>query len=105
MSIFRRIARRIRPPSIEASIKVPEKEAEFTVKTPITVLEALRKNNIDIDHFCGGICSCGTCIIQIDGKVSSIQSREKLVLGYSRLETHRLACQVKILGDVTIRLP
>lgn len=105
MSILQRIANKIRPRSIDAKITLPEKNVEFTVRTPITVLEALRSNNIDIDHFCGGICSCGTCIVQVDGQLSSIHSREKLVLGYSRVETHRLACQAKILGDVTIRLP
>lgn len=105
MSILRRIANRIRPPSIEVNVSVPQKGMEISVKTHITILEVLRSNEIDIDHFCGGICSCGTCIVQVEGKLSAIQSREKLVLGYSRVQTHRLACQAKILGDVIIHLP
>ena len=105
MSILRRIANRIRPPAVDATVSVPSKDIEFIAKTPVTILEALRSNGIDIDHFCGGICSCGTCIVKADGVLSKIQSREKLVIGYSRVETHRLACQAKILGDVTIHLP
>jgi ferredoxin len=105
MSLFRRIITRLKPESKIAKVCIPEMDLDFSVQTPCTILKALRSKDIDIDHFCGGVCSCGTCIIQVEGELSAVQSREKLVLGYSRIKSHRLACQAKILGDVIVHLP
>lgn len=105
MSLFRKILKKLRPESKCAKITIPEMGIEFSVQTPMTVLAALRSNDVEIDHFCGGVCSCGTCIIQVEGELSSIQSREKLVLGHSRIGSHRLACQARIVGDVIVHIP
>ena len=105
MSLFRRIISKLKTESKIVKVSVPEIGLDFSVQTPCTILEALRSNDIDIDHFCGGVCSCGTCIIKVEGELSAVQSREKLVLGYSRIKSHRLACQAKILGDVIVHIP
>ena len=48
---------------------------------------------------CNGRGLCGQCIVRIEGKVSEPTAIEKL----RGIEPpYRLACQVKILGDITV---
>ena len=52
-----------------------------------------------------GIGSCGTCAIAIVGEVSEPNWKEKARLGlppHSSDSNRRLACQVKVLGDIQI---
>lgn len=73
-----------------------------------TVLQVLRDNNVQIDYFCGGRCSCGTCFVAIDtenSKVTNISPQELAVLGYDKKQKKfRLACQVRILGNTVVRM-
>ncbi|WP_136588923.1 2Fe-2S iron-sulfur cluster-binding protein [Salinigranum halophilum] len=54
---------------------------------------------------CRGLGSCGTCAVSVSGPVSDSTRRERLRL---RVPPHdpasglRLACQTRILGDVTV---
>lgn len=54
---------------------------------------------------CRGIGSCGTCAVQIEGNVSPTNWKDK---GRRSLPPHkperplRLACQTKVLGDITV---
>ena len=67
-----------------------------------TLLSIIRDNGLDISSYCGGMCSCGTCIVDIEGSqncLSPIASREIAVLGYSNRDTARLACQATIIGE------
>ncbi len=55
---------------------------------------------------CRGLGTCGTCAVLIQGEVSSQSAIEKIRLNLPpHLGSHsnrRLACQVKILGDIEI---
>lgn len=75
-----------------------------------TILEVARANGIELEHNCGGNCSCTTChVIVRDGEehLSRMEEEEE-----DRLEecdeltlSSRLGCQVRILGDATIEIP
>jgi ferredoxin len=54
---------------------------------------------------CRGLGSCGTCAVEIAGAVSGRTRRERLRLRvppHERDSGLRLACQVRVLGDVTV---
>ncbi len=83
--------------------------SKHTVAQGTAILEACQHAKIDLDHFCGGQCSCGTCrIIVISGQdfISRIEPKEELVLGAkNQAKGCRLACQAKILGPVELQIP
>lgn len=54
---------------------------------------------------CGGSGVCGTCAVEVDGRVSEPTGGEKRRLGlppHSEAENLRLACQTEVRGDVTV---
>ncbi len=54
---------------------------------------------------CRGIGTCGTCAVEIEGDVSEMKWREKARLSvppHSPNSTRRLACQIKVLGDIKV---
>jgi len=72
-----------------------------------TLLAVIRAHGLDISSYCGGMCSCGTCIVDVDGPqecLSAISSREVSVLGYSNRATSRLACQAHIVGEGKVHI-
>ena len=72
-----------------------------------TLLSVIRTHGFDISSYCGGMCSCGTCIVEIQGtqeSLSPIASREVAVLGYSNRETSRLACQAFLVGEGKVHI-
>jgi ferredoxin len=74
-----------------------------------TVLEAARLARVELRHYCGGNCSCGTCRVEIvhgERALSPVASMEAMVLGdAARRRGDRLACQAEILGPVTVHVP
>ncbi|MEG3437361.1 2Fe-2S iron-sulfur cluster-binding protein [Pannus brasiliensis CCIBt3594] len=55
---------------------------------------------------CRGIGSCGTCAVEITGEVSEINWKEKARLSlppHSPAKNRRLACQVKVFGDIEVK--
>ena len=95
-------------PSLPASIEFEGSE-RVEVAQGMTVLHAAIRNGVDLAHYCGGNCSCGSCrIIVLAGaeNLSKPQQREALVLGPGRLKGgERLGCQARIAGPVQIRIP
>jgi len=83
--------------------------AEGAVQAGQTLLRAAVQMGIDLDHYCGGQCSCGTCRVEITsgGKdLSELQSMESMVLGASHTQAgNRLACQAQVNGPVRVRIP
>ena len=79
------------------------------VERGATLLEAANSLDVDVDHYCGGNASCGTCRVEIvDGErsLSRRQEMEEAALRGSARHSHvRLACQTKVLGPVTVRIP
>ncbi|MGC8778415.1 MAG: 2Fe-2S iron-sulfur cluster-binding protein, partial [Candidatus Caldatribacteriaceae bacterium] len=66
-----------------------------------TLLEVLQREGILIDSYCGGMGSCGKCVVRITGgEVSSPTSLEEKHLGERLREGFRLACQMMVLGSL-----
>ena len=108
MSILRRVIRKLRkPPEIQGPVKIIVNGQEHLTVTGQTVLRALKTEDIDISHYCGGVCTCGTCDITVlSGSewLTPVQPREELVLGVSKLNRNgRLACQARLkpIGEGT----
>ena len=74
-----------------------------------TVLAAARDAGIDLDHFCGGQCSCGTCKVVIRADAQALTQplgNEQVVLGQSGMKAGaRLACQARLISDVRVQIP
>ena len=74
-----------------------------------TLLSIARENGIELDHFCGGQCSCGTCrgkVTNGEGNLSKPSGPEQMVLGPKHLSScGRLACQARVTGDVEVEVP
>ncbi|RME26787.1 MAG: (2Fe-2S)-binding protein [Deltaproteobacteria bacterium] len=74
-----------------------------------TLLEAARELGVDLSHYCGGRCSCGTCRVEIvEGAegLTAMVGNEAMVLGASRADAgQRLACQARLVGPVVVRVP
>lgn len=74
-----------------------------------TILDAARQADVDLRHYCGGNCSCGTCRVEIRGgaaHLSRASGMEELVLGPQAVARgDRLACQAQVLGDVEVHVP
>ena len=79
------------------------------VRVGQTLLEAAKDLRIDIDYFCGGRCSCGTCRVKVLGNPRHLSRRdlnEEVVLGIQAVERgDRLACQARIRGPIEVEIP
>ena len=87
------------------SVRVLPDELSFTIDTSQDLLSALRANEFQVEGICNGKGTCGKCLVRvISGQVSEPTATERewqLVVG----EQLRLACQVRVLSDITIQLP
>ena len=74
-----------------------------------TLLEAASLLDVELSHYCGGNCSCGTCRVEIMAgarHLSKQRTAEKMALGAAHTAAgHRLGCQTQVLGPVTVRIP
>ena len=79
------------------------------VEKGTTILDAAEKIGMELNHYCGGNCSCGTCRVEIlEGAkhLSKQEGMEKAVLGPSGVAAgNRLGCQTRLLGPARIRIP
>ena len=91
--------------------------AERTVEVALgqTLMEGAVKNNVPgIDADCGGACACATCHVYVDeaweAKTGVRTDMEQSMLEFAEnVEPNsRLACQIKVSGDLdglVVRLP
>ncbi len=73
-----------------------------------TVMTAAARENLPIRSDCGGNGKCGKCLVVVEpeSNVSPPTRVEIEALGTERLsEKIRLACQVRILGPLTVTIP
>ena len=86
-----------------------ELAAAGAIPKGMTILQAAKSLKVDIDHFCGGHASCGTCrVTVVDGEqsLSTMAGMEEMTLGASGIaKNQRLACQAVVLGAATVRIP
>jgi ferredoxin len=92
-----------------AQARVAFADVEGDVETGVTLLEAARLLDVDLRHYCGGNCSCGTCRVEVVGgseNLSRPEPLERAVIGEPALrDGRRLACQARVLGPVRVRVP
>jgi ferredoxin len=101
------------PPVGEPSVAFVGADGETiqvaTVAPGTSILAIAQKLGIDLDHFCGGKCSCGTCRVKVLNGAHNLSARcasEDLVLGQANVGSgSRLACQAEVNGPVQIEIP
>ncbi|HNZ24152.1 MAG TPA: 2Fe-2S iron-sulfur cluster-binding protein [Polyangiaceae bacterium] len=94
-----------------AWIRFLDPDAEGSVPTGSSLLQAARSLGLPIGSTCGGSCSCSGCHVIVEqGKeaLSPIDDEEETILSvaFGLQEGSRLACQAEIVQDtaVTVRL-
>lgn len=83
----------------------------FSCPVGANLRQVLLENQVDLYNGqarlinCHGIGTCGTCAVAIYGEVSEVNRRDRI---RRSLPPHipqrdlRLACQTKVLGDITV---
>lgn len=76
-----------------------------SIQSGQTVLQAARLCGIMVSSYCGGMCSCGTCVVAVvEGELTNATAREIATLGYSNFNAgERLACQARIVKDIHVK--
>ena len=89
------------------TVRIENEGLEASVPLGTTLLDAAIEAGSALDHYCGGMCSCGSCRLEIvAGTVSAIEPMEESTLNIVREgEADRLACQTRALADVVLRVP
>ncbi len=74
-----------------------------------SILEALIEANVEIDHSCGGMGSCGTCRVFVEKGLDQMGPRSELEQDISNDRNfspeERLCCQNLVKPGLKIRLP
>jgi 2Fe-2S ferredoxin len=84
------------------------KEHQVDAKSGVSVMEVLRDSgDFDVAAICGGLCSCATCHVYVDGawmgklKARHNDEQEILVaLSSYKPESSRLSCQVPFTPEL-----
>lgn len=77
--------------------------AEVPLNTLLT--DALVQAGAILPLDCGGKGTCGRCRVQVEGSVNEPGAAEKKLLEAGQLAAGwRLACQVRVMGDVQVRI-
>jgi 2Fe-2S ferredoxin len=84
----------------------------FPIQIGQSILEVAIKNDIPLDHACGGVCACSTCHVIVkkgmehlsemeDDEADQVEEAPGLTL------TSRLGCQARLVeaGDVAVEIP
>ena len=84
-----------------------EGEQAIEVESGRKLVLAIEDAGIDILHKCGGVSKCTTCRVQVldgDAGVMTDIERERLLREASFGPDIRLSCQVRVEGDLSIRV-
>ncbi|MEJ2658504.1 MAG: ASKHA domain-containing protein [Desulfobacterales bacterium] len=77
---------------------------EIEIRQESTLLDAARDADIHINASCNGKGSCGKCKLIIEsGNIKSDPT--SLLSAREKEKNYILACQTKVFGDVTVRIP
>ena len=100
---------RIEPQGIDVEFD-PDRPPLSGFGRPGSILDILLAQGVEIDHVCGGNCSCATChVLVLEGLENlpeiSEDEDDRLDTAQGLTEASRLACQAIPRGDITIRIP
>ncbi len=99
------IARRFLADYGESKVSV-NKEKELTVQGGGSLLELFANNDIFIPSACGGKATCGHCKVKILSGGGQILPTEEIYINNREKESGiRLACQVKVRGELDVYIP
>ena len=94
--------------SKEASVQFGSSDP-IVVEKGTSILQAAQDNEIELEHFCGGVCSCSTCRVEVlagGENLSPMEKEEASLLGEKRVANgDRLSCQAQVKGPVQVRIP
>ena len=78
----------------------------FTVRGGGTLLSALIENQVEVQSSCGGRGTCGYCKCRVASGGGQLLPTEDIFMTRQEKADHmRLACQVKVKGDVEVLIP
>lgn len=93
--------------AVDSTMLVKASEGELG-----SILDIATKNNIDIDHSCGGVCACSTCHVMVRQGLESCNEPtededDMLELAPGLQPESRLACQCVPDGtqDLVVEVP
>ena len=91
-------------------VKFLPKDVEVEVSEETIVLDAALDNNVHINHNCGGNCACSTCHVIVESGFDSLpemseDEEDMLDEAEGLTKTSRLACQIKAVSNMVIRIP
>ncbi|MFP4891011.1 2Fe-2S iron-sulfur cluster-binding protein [Paraburkholderia sp. EG304] len=109
----------VKPPQTDGAPKLVDfvvkfkgvKEGRLHAESGCTLLQALMRAGLNLDHYCGGGAVCGTCRVRVEpALLGGMNEDEKDLLEClpSPCDEHRLACQFELTRDVesrTVYLP
>jgi ferredoxin len=87
----------------ETATETKEFDAESGRKLVLTIEDA----GVDILHRCGGNAKCTTCRVEVlEGDAGEMREaeRNRLALETGLAENVRLSCQVRVAGDMHVRV-
>lgn len=91
------------------TIYLVNEELDIPFKDETSTLELLLKNDIEIDHSCGGMGSCGTCRVLIKSNLHDLPQRNEIEQERAHdlrfNESERLTCQLCPYAGLTIEIP
>lgn len=105
---LRRLKRRLLGNTPTGPVRVSFGEVVGEVPAGTRLLDAAEILGVDLDHFCGGKCSCGSCKVKvIEGadQLSRLGLDERVTLGTAADKGYRLACQARAEGPVCLEVP
>ncbi len=85
---------------------VPASKA-IRIRPGTTIKDAGSKIRVHIRSRCDGKAQCLMCKVVIEDQsgVKPMGDDERMKLGHLAENSYRLACQTRVIGDVTVRVP
>ena len=100
---------KIEPQNVIVTFHQNDQKHEIHTRSGKSILSIAKEHDLDIPHYCGGCCRCGTCSVEIihgNAQISPLRGNESMVLGLEKSEkNHRLACQAIVNGNLEVRIP
>lgn len=91
------------------SVHIINEGLDISLKDETSTLELLLKNDIEIDHSCGGMGSCGTCRVLVKSNLQDLPERNEVeqerASDLSFDENERLTCQLCPYAGLVIEIP